>query len=117
MLRRFYKTSILCFYFAMGLLILVSIADAVYGHERLEWLNSLPLSVRVPLGILGAFSAFGIITLWLGMLWDCAFASRLPARSRAKWLAALVLINWLGALIYYYRVFEDRSTKSVRVSV
>jgi hypothetical protein len=117
MLRGFYKASIICFYFTMGLLILGNIADALYGYERLKWLNSLPLWVRVPLGVLGAFSAFGISTLWLGMIWDCAFVRRLPAWSRAMWLATLVLINCLGALIYYYRVFEDRSTKSIRVSV
>jgi hypothetical protein len=65
------------------------------------------LLIRLPVGVLGAFSATGIIALWLGMISDCAFISGLPAWSKAKWLVALALINWLGALLYYYRVFKD----------
>src|SRR5579872_3920447 len=113
MLRRFYKTSIACFYITMVLLILGNIAYAIFGYERMKGLESLPLFVRLPIGILGAVSAVGIITLWFGMIWDCVFASGLPAWSKAKWLAALVVINWLGALIYYYRVFAGRPAKSV----
>lgn len=117
MLRQFYKISIACFYITIGLLILGNIAYAVFGYERMKGLENLPLLIRVPIGFLGAFSAIGIIILWLGMIWDCVSASRLSALSKAKWLVALVLINWLGALIYYYRIFEDRPAKSVQVSV
>lgn len=111
MLRRFYKASIVCFYVTMGLLILANIAYLIFGYEQMKALENLPLLVRLPFGILGAFSATGIIALWLGMIWDCAFFSDLPAWSKAKWLAALILINWLGALLYYYRVFKDRPTR------
>lgn len=80
------------------------------GYERLKLLNQLPLVVRLPLGLLGSFSAIGIIALWFGMIWDCAVASGLPIRSRVKWLILLVLTNMLGALIYYFRVFRNRPT-------
>jgi hypothetical protein len=116
MLRQFYKTSIACFYITMGLLILGNIAYAVLGYERVRGLESLPLLIRLPIGFLGAFSAIGIITVWFGIIYDCAFVSGLPARSKAKWLIALVIINWLGALIYYYRVFSARPAKFVHVS-
>jgi hypothetical protein len=107
MLRWFYKASIVCFYVTMGLLILANIAVFIFGYEQMKGLENLPLLIRLPVGVLGAFSATGIIALWLGMISDCAFISGLPAWSKAKWLVALALINWLGALLYYYRVFKD----------
>jgi len=111
MLRRFYEASIVCFYVTMGLLILANIAYFIFGYEQMMWLENLPLLIRLPVGVLGAFSATGIIALWLDMIWDCAFISGLPAWSKAKSLVALVLINWLGALLYYYRGFKNRPTK------
>ena|SRR5579872_1160425 len=78
MLRRFYKTSIACFYITMGLLILGNIAYAIYGDERMKGLESLPLFVRLPIGFLGAFSAVGIITLWLRRLPRLSHTSELP---------------------------------------
>lgn len=116
MLRRFYKISILCFYITVGLLILANIAYVIFGYERMKELETLPLLFRLPIGLLGAFSSFGIITLWLGMIWDCLFVSGLPRLSKAKWLTALIFVNWLGALIYYHRVFKNR-LKPVQASV
>ena len=111
MLRRFYTISIACFYVTMGLLILANIAYFTIGDEGMKGLDNLPLLIRLPVGVLGAFSATGIIALWLGMIWDCAFNSDLPVWSKTKWFAALLIINWLGALLYYYRVFKDRPTR------
>lgn len=108
MLQRFYRASIVCFYLTMGLLILANIGYLIFGQERMKGLEHLPLLIRIPIGLLGAFTATGIITLWLGMIWDAAFNSGLPAQSKAKWIAALLLINWMGALLYYYRVFNNR---------
>lgn len=120
MLRRFYKASIICFYVMITLLVVANLMYAVVGYEQMGRLmmlfDNLPLLVRLPLGFLGAFSAFGILMLWLGMIWDCVFMSQLPAWSKAKWLAILLVINWLGGLIYYYRVFKDRSLNSVQAS-
>jgi hypothetical protein len=117
MLRWFYKASIACFYVTMGLLILANIAYFIFGYEQMKGLENLPLLIRLPVGVLGAFSAARILALWLGMIWDCAFISGLPAWSKAKWLAVLILINWLGALLYYYRVFKDRPAKFAQIPV
>ena len=117
MLRRFYTISIACFYVTVGLLILANIAYFTIGDEGMKGLDNLPFLIRLPVGVLGAFSAMGIIALWLGMILDCAFNRDLPAWSKTKWLAALLIINWLGALLYYYRVFKDRPTKFAHTPV
>jgi hypothetical protein len=88
----------------------LAIAEMLVGDERLKFLDHLPFVVRLPLGLLGGFSAIGIIALWLGMIWDCAITSELPIWSRVKWLILLVLTNMLGALLYYFRVFRNRPT-------
>jgi hypothetical protein len=116
-LRRFYAVSIACFYVTMGILILANIAYFIIGDEGMKGLDNLPLLIRLPVGVLGAFSATGIIALWLGMIWDCAFNSDLPAWSKAKCFAALLIISWLGALLYYYRVFKDRPTRFAQTPV
>jgi hypothetical protein len=104
-LRSFYRISVVCYLTTIGILIIANIAYILVGYERMKSLETLPFLIRLPFGLLGAFSAFGILALWLGMIWDCAFISGLPAWSRAKWLVVLVLTNQLGALLYYYRVF------------
>ncbi len=71
-------------------------------------MDSLPFLVRVPFGLLGAFSAVGIITLFYGMLWDCWMTSKMTRTSKIRWTLLLVLTNMVGALIYYYRVFNKR---------
>lgn len=92
----------------VALLIALNIVYAFVGYERMKELDTLPFLIRLPFGLLGAFSAIGIIALWLGMIWDCAFTSGLHGWSKAKWLFLLVLTNQLGAIIYYFRVFKGR---------
>jgi hypothetical protein len=104
-IRGYYRVAIICFYVSLAAIFALYIAGEIVGDERV---NSLPFIVRLPFGLVGAFAAIGILSLWLGMIWDCAITSKLPVWSRVKWLLLLVLINWLGALIYYYRVFKDR---------
>ncbi len=105
-IRGYYRVVIICFYACLLAILVLSIAGGIVGDERIN--NSLPFIVKVPIGLLGAFSAIGIISLWLGMIWDCALIIKLPVWSRVKWLLVLLLINWLGGLIYYYRMFKDR---------
>jgi hypothetical protein len=107
-LRSFYRFAVICFLVTLAILVAANIAYVFVGYERMKTLEGLPFLIRLPFGLLGAFSAFGIIALWLGMIWDCAVTSNLPVWSKVKWLLLLVLINWLGALIYYYRIFKDR---------
>ena len=52
MLRRFYKASIVCFYVTMGLLILGNIAYLILGYEQMKALESLPMLIRLPFGVL-----------------------------------------------------------------
>jgi len=104
-IRGYYRVAIICFYASIAALLALGIVGGIVGDDRI---NSLPFIVRLPVGLLGAFGAIGILSLWLGMIWDCAITSKLPAWSKVKWLLLLVLINWGGGLIYYYRVFKDR---------
>jgi hypothetical protein len=107
-LRTFYRFAVVSFLITLAILLAANIAYVFVGYERMRTLEGLPFLVRLPFGLLGAFSSIGIIALWLGMIWDCAVTRDLPAWSKVKWLLLLVLINWLGALLYYYRVFKDR---------
>ncbi len=46
------------------------------------------------------------LALWLVALVDCA--RNCPERSRVTWILLLVLLNWVGALAYFY--YRRRST-------
>ena len=107
--RVFYQAAVACFLFTVVLLIVLNFVEAMMGAGRFEaWTNGLPFLVRIPFGLIGAFSAVGMISLWFGMMWDCWFASTMPNASKLRWTLLLVLTNLLGALIYYYRVFNRR---------
>ncbi len=109
-LRMFYRAAVFCFLFTVALLIALNFVEATMGAERFEgWTDGLSFLVRIPFGVIGAFSAVGIIALWFGMMWDCWFASNMPHASKLRWTLLLVLTNMLGALIYYYRVFSRRA--------
>jgi hypothetical protein len=92
------------------LLVALSVAAGIIGAERFQgWTDNLPFLVRIPFGLIGAFSAIGIISLWFGMIWDCWFSSDMPSASKLQWTFLLVLTNMLGALVYYYRVYNRRA--------
>jgi hypothetical protein len=82
----------------------------VWPDRFADFFNSLPFFVRLPIGILGGFSALGILTLWIGMIVDCLVSRKMSVLSKLGWLLALVLTNILGALIYYYAVFNKQGT-------
>ena len=108
-LRLFYRIATCCFFFTVALLVVLNVVQAVVGAEYFaSEVDRAPILLRVPFGILGAFSAVGIITLWYGMVWDCWFTSKMPKASKIRWTLLLVVTNMLGALIYYYRVFSKR---------
>lgn len=109
-LRVFYRAAVICFLFTVALLVVLDLAEVAIGAGRLEsWADGLPFLVRIPFGLIGAFSALGIISLWFGMVWDCWFASSMPHASKLRWTLLLVFTNMLGALIYYFRVFKRRT--------
>ena len=108
-LRLFYRSASTCFLFTVALLVVLNIVQAAVGTERLaSTMDSLPILLRVALGVLGAFSAIGITVLWYGMIWDCWFASGLSKQSKIRWTILLVVTNMLGALIYYHSLFNKR---------
>jgi len=69
---------------------------------------------RLMSGLLGAFGAVGIITVWFGMMWNCTVTSRLPVFSKIGWLLLIVLTNMLGTLIYYFVVFQKQTSRMAR---
>jgi hypothetical protein len=107
-LRQFYRLAAACFLATVALLAALNVIAIIAGRENIGWLENPPFLVRLPLGILGVACAIGIISLWLGMMWDCLFVSKLPTPSRVRWLLLLLLTNMLGALIYYYTRFQKR---------
>ena len=115
-LRSFYRIAITCFLITVAILVTLNVVEVFVGDDRMKALESLPILIRLPFGLLGAFSAIGIIALWFGMIWDCAVNSQMPVWSKVKWLALLVLTNTLGSLIYYYRVFKNRSPQQAATS-
>lgn len=104
-LRTFYRVAVVCLFTTLSIMVTMMIVGVFVGQERI---NSLPLLIRLPLGLLGAFCSISTIAFWLGMILDCVFTSKLTVWSKIKWLFPLVLINVLGALIYYYRIFNVR---------
>ena len=109
-LRVFFRAAVVCFLFTVALGVVLNFVAATVGAVRFEsWTDGLSFLVRIPFGLIGAFSAVGIISLWFGMMWDCWFASKMPHASKLRWTLLLVLTNMLGALIYYYRVFNRRA--------
>ena len=92
----------------------MNVALAGVGSESLQ---NLPFLMRLPLGVLGVFGALGIITVWLGMMWNCAVTSRLPMISKLGWLLLIVFTNMLGTLIYYFLVFQRQTDPIARDGV
>ena len=67
-LRHFYRIAVNCFLTTIALAVTLNVAVAVWPDRFVDFFNSLPFLVRLPIGILGAFSAFGILTLWIAMI-------------------------------------------------
>ncbi len=54
-----------------------------------------------------AFACFGIVGLaltafWIWMLIDCAQNEPAEGNDKIVWILIIVLLNWVGALIYYF---------------
>lgn len=78
-------------------------------YTMLDTWSNLALS---PFFLIGAFFGIGVTVLWLGMMLDCAFASKLPVWSKALWLLLLIPTISIGALIYYFCVYRKRPSQS-----
>ena len=91
----------------------VCISSGYDGTKVLDW----PLLSLLPIALLCSFFAIGITVLWLGMIWDCAFISKLPISSKLAWLILLALTFTFGALIYYFCVYKNRPLTQVLAEV
>lgn len=108
-LRCIWRIVVTVSLFTFALLAALNVVAMIAGTEQLgAWMNNAAYLVRIPLGVLGAFTAIGVIALWIGMMLDCVLYSGLSWFSRLKWLLLLVVINMLGAFIYYFKVFNKR---------
>lgn len=61
----------------------------------------------LPFSLIGAFLRIGGIVLWFGMLWDCAFTSKMRVWSKVLWLLLLIATSGIGALVYYFCVYKN----------
>jgi len=81
-LRYFYRIAAGCFLATIAVLTTLNAALAMVGREGMAWIDNPPFLIRLPLGILGAAGAVGIVSLWFGMMWDCLLADSLVFQGR-----------------------------------
>ena len=68
--------------------------------------NNLPAVVKIPVSLLGAAGALGIFALWPGMMWHCVVVRKTTVPRKIGWMLLLLLTIPVGALIYYFLVFD-----------
>jgi hypothetical protein len=113
--RLFYRLVVWSFLAFVALAGAMNIVLVIVGNAGIENLNNnMPFIVRLPLGMFGAFLAAGMIALWVGMMWNSLVVSKLPVLSKVGWFLLMVITNMLGALIYYFVVFQKQETQRVR---
>jgi len=66
----------------------------------------------LPFFLIAAFFVIGMTLLWFGMMWDCAFTSKMRVWSKVLWLLLLIPTSSVGALIYYFRIYRHRLSES-----
>ncbi len=54
-------------------------------------------------GVIGASSA---LYLWIGMAWYWLRLDRSPSSMKKLWFVVLLLLNWVGAVAYYFAVYR-----------
>ncbi len=104
----FYRSAAWVFLTTILVALILSSLSLAIGADRLNDLLHL-LPVRVLLGSLGVTGAFGIIALWIGMIWNCLSLSNESKAFKISWFLLIVLTNMLGALIYYFMVYRRKS--------
>ena|SRR6266851_811297 len=57
----------------------------------------------VVIGVTGATSA---LYLWIGMGWYWLRLDRSPSSAKKFWFVVLLLLNWVGAIVYYFAVYR-----------
>jgi len=113
MLRAFYRLVAVGSICLLGLLLALDVIFVSFRinpfYTMLETWSNLAL---LPFSLIGAFFGVGLTLLWFGMMFDCAFISKMPIWSKVLWLFLLVPTTALGSLIYYFCVYKNRSSRN-----
>jgi hypothetical protein len=107
-LRAFYRVVAVGTVTFLGLLMALNLIFVAFRinpfYTMLETWSDLAL---LPFFLIGAFFGIGMTVLWFGMMWDCAFASKMRVWSKVLWLLVLIPTSCVGALIYYFSVYRN----------
>ncbi len=109
MLRAFYRVVAVGTISLLGLLLALNVIFVAFRtnpfYTMLETWSNLAL---LPFALIGAFFGVGMIVLWFGMMWDCAFTRKMRVWSKVLWMLLLIPTSGMGALIYYFCVYRGR---------
>ena len=110
-LRAFYRVVAVGTVSLLGLIFAVDVMCVVFRWDSVAMIERLPTLILLPFALLGGFFGIASIPLWLGMMWDCAITSKMPIWSKVLWMFLLVPLSAIGALIYYFCVYNRQSEK------
>jgi hypothetical protein len=106
-LRTFYRIVVFCNLSMLGICVALDLFFIVFRYDSVRAVETWPNFFWFPFSLIAGLCGGGAIVLWLGMLWDCAFTSGKPVWSKVLWLALLIPMSALGALIYYFCVYTN----------
>lgn len=66
------------------------------------------LFIGLPCMLLGVVISLGSLVLWVWMLIDCVQNEPSEGNDKIVWLLVIVLLNGLGALLYFFIRRPDR---------
>ena len=74
----------------------------------MDWMGGMSgiMGFVLGLGILAFFIIIGVAVFWLWMLID--LLQRKKFDDKLVWLVALIFLNILGAVLYYFLVYSKR---------
>jgi Phospholipase_D-nuclease N-terminal len=107
-LRSFYRAVAVGTLSTLGAEFALSVFSAHSGFDPMNAFDRWPGLIWPPVVALILFLTIGGFVLWLGMIWDCAVDSERSALSKVLWLILVIPTPDLGALIYYFCVFNRR---------
>jgi RHS repeat-associated protein len=94
-------------YAALGAVLICILAlaiDLIPDNETTQITQTLPAKILgVALGLIGAPT---VLWLWVGMAWYWLRLDSSPRRQKIAWFLVLLMLNWIGAIAYYFVVFR-----------
>lgn len=73
--------------------------------SMMDWMGGI-VGLVVGLGMLAFFIIIGVAVFWMWMLVD--LLQRKKFDDKLVWLVALIFLNLLGAILYYFLVYSKR---------